>query len=88
MTMEADESYGTLRIATFLDGHMMGRQLAITADQDRLTFKKLEKPFLEAPPNLVTVDYRKVSETEDTKEYQFMTVEGIIEGQILDDANG
>lgn len=80
--MEPDESFGVLRVATFLDGHMQGRQLAITADQERLVFKKLDKPFLEAPPRLIEVDYRKVGEIPETKEFQFKTVQGI-----LDDAD-
>lgn len=56
---------------------MQGRQLAITEDQSTLTFKKLDKPYLEAPPQLIEVVYNKVDERPDTNEYVFKTVEGI-----------
>lgn len=48
--------------ATFLDGHMEGRMIPVFSDQTELTFNKLEKPYLEAPAELVLITYRKVED--------------------------
>lgn len=58
-------------VALFVDGHMAGRRVPIKANQDFLSFRKLEKPFLESVPELVVVDYIKISEDTDSKTVTF-----------------
>lgn len=59
---QIDELPVTHHIATFSDGHMAGRTLALESDQSTLSFQKLDKPFVEAEYQLVTITYVRVKQ--------------------------